>query len=147
MKRILILCAAVVFLVLLQSSPASVGEQTKTPTEWKKLNCVVEKNCKGKSIQAQQLWEYRLGQKRPQVVILKLSEKEFKELEANALGFYSDYGIFGSNPSDRDQGHAVFNLLRYEKSKPKPNDDVLAVLVHDGSTYSAFVGFQVEGIE
>src|SRR5258708_2495234 len=133
MKRILFCSVLVAFLLLLQPSPASVAEE-KQRTGWKTVE----------DFKVLKMWEQRQGPKWPQVAMLQLSNERFKELESDPLAFYKKHEIFGPSRSDRDQGHAVFNLLGYSA---KSKDDVFVIIVHDGTTWSAFAGFEVSNIK
>jgi hypothetical protein len=132
MKRILFWSVLVTSLMLLQPSPASVAEE-KQQTGWKTVE----------DFKVLKMWEQPQGPKWPQVAMLQLSNERFKELENDPLAFYKKYEVFKPSSSDRDQGHAVFNLVRYSA---KSKDDVFVIIVHDGTTWSAFTGFEVSYI-
>ena len=133
MKRILFWSVLVASLMLWQPGPASVAEE-KQRTGWKTTD----------DFKVLKMWEQPEGPKWPQVALLQLSNEKFKELEKDPLSFYKKYEIFKPSSTDRDQGHAVFNLVRYPT---KSKDDVLAVVVHDVDTWSAFAGFEVSSIQ
>ena len=133
MKRILFWCVLVASLMLLQAGPASVAEE-KQPTGWKTAG----------DFKVLKMWEQPQGPKWPQVALLQLSNERFKELENDPLSFYKKYEIFKPSSSDRDQGHAVFNLVRYPA---KSKDDVFVIIVHDVDTWSGFTGFEVSSIQ
>jgi len=132
MKRILFWSLLGASLLLLQPGPASVAEE-KHQKGWTTLD----------NFKVFKMWEQPEGPKWPQVVLLQLSNEKFKELENDPLAFYKKYKIFSPASSDRDQGHAVFNLV---KDNAKSKDDVFVTLVHDVDTYSGFAGFEVTSI-
>ena len=127
MKRILLWSALIVSLLILQPATSSIADE-KPKGGWRTV----------KDVQMLRLWEQPDGLKLPYAVVLKLSSAQFAELEKNPLAFYKTYDVFPAPYSDRDQGHATFNLV----SDPKAQDGILVMAVHDVGTYSAFVGFQ-----
>jgi hypothetical protein len=133
MKRILFGSVLVTFLMLLQASTVSVADE-KQALGWQKVG----------DFRVLKMWEQPEGPKWPQVAILQLSPERFKELESDSLSFYKKYAILNPSTSDRDQGHAVFNLVGYT---PESKDDVLVIVVHDVGTWSAFTGFEVSSVK
>jgi len=136
MKRLLFCAVLAGSLILLQPSPALVipsKAPDKGPITWQKVE----------DFKVLKLWETDAGPKTPQIALLQLSEARHKELESNPLHFYEKYGIFAPQKSDRDQGHAVFNLIEY---KPKGKDPLITVVCHGPDTYSAFASFAVADI-
>ena len=127
MKRFVLWSALAVSLLVLQPAVGSIADE-KTTHGWRSV----------KGVEMLRLWEQPSGPKVPQVVILRLSNDQLKELEKDPLGFYKTFDVFTPPYSDHDQGHAVFNL----QADPKSEDGVLVVAVHDVGTYSAYAGFQ-----
>ncbi len=61
------------------------------------------------------------------------------------LAFYEKYQVFGPYKVEHAQGHFMLRLIKEDKAGS--TDPVIAVVVHDESTYSGFALFEVAEIK
>jgi len=126
MKRILALAVIFFSLLLLSTSEKTLAqvaiqkEQKEiSAPEWKKL---------GEGVQVLKLWE-SIGPQWPQVVVLKLSAEEYKDLLKNPKEYLNKMKIFGDQPTRKVVRCHLARIK--EKASESPSPEYIVIGKHD----------------